>query len=313
MNRRWAEGIQPQKLMEVVEGFFVSEEIGGFGKNYRMVRRDVEIAWVKRENFDLIISLLPTPQNLQNYKKSGIQSLHFPITENVGGERLLKLFELLQVQLAKGQKLLMHRYRRTDFVAGVLVGFMLATNRARNESEAVLYVENKQGKKLGEEGQHLVRLVGEALEARVVKSNDGGGDDEHGDGKNNVANSKSGISENGSHIKLIKTTPSQKTKDKKSSSQREGRAKKITNSKNSKVSNAKTKNKSKNPKSTSAKKATTKTSNAKTSKNAKKVVAKKPARKQNTPSSKAKTRTASKKVASKKVAPKKRAASAPRK
>ena len=163
MNRKWAEGIQPQKLLEVVSGLFVCEQIGGFDDKYRKVRRDVEIAWVKQQDFDLIVSLLPTPQNLQNYKNSELNCVHFPVSNSIKGESLIELSELLQSELAEGKKILMHRHRRTDFMAGILAGFILSSGRAPNEPEAILKMENLQRKKLGNEGRQLVKFVAEAL------------------------------------------------------------------------------------------------------------------------------------------------------
>lgn len=164
MNRRWAEGIEPQKLLEIVSGLFVAEQIGGFGTNYRKVRRDVEIAWIKRHEFDVIISLLPTPQNLQNYKSNELECVHFPILDNIEGNQLVELSELVQSKLDEGKKILMHRYRRTDFMAGLIASFILSRNLVSDEADAILRVENLQGKKLGEDGRRLVKLTIEELE-----------------------------------------------------------------------------------------------------------------------------------------------------
>lgn len=171
MNRRWAEGIEPQKLLEVVSGLFVSEQIGGYGNNYRKVRRDVELTWIKKSEFDVIISLLPTPQNLQNYKKHELENIHFPIPDIVEGEKLIELSHLIQATLADKKKILMHRYRRTDFMAGIMTSFILTTGLADDESNAILMIENLQGKKLGEEARKLVSLTSEILEPAIADEN----------------------------------------------------------------------------------------------------------------------------------------------
>lgn len=173
MNRRWAEGIKPQKLLEVVDGLFVSEQIGGHGSNYRKVRRDVEITWVKRSEFDVIISLLPTPQNLQNYKNNELDYIHFPVGSTIGGKDLIELSELIKSKLDENKKVLMHRYRRTDLMAGIVASFFISQNIVGNEADAILRIESLQGKKLGDDGRHLVKLTIEEIENTFPNTNQG--------------------------------------------------------------------------------------------------------------------------------------------
>ena len=162
MNRQWKMGIEPQKLLKVVDNLYISEQIGGYDDDYRPVRRDVEITWVVNQEFDYILSLLPTSQNLQNYSKKGINYIHHPIKENVDGNTLVELYKIIHQHLGQQKKLLMHRYRRTDFMSGLIAGFFLYSGLAEDEAEAILRIENLFSNKIGDTGRSLVKLVSEA-------------------------------------------------------------------------------------------------------------------------------------------------------
>ncbi len=159
MNRQWKMGIEPQHLLKVIENFYISEQIGGYGEDYRPVRRDVEITWVVNQNFDYIVSLLPTSQNLQNYAKKGLNYIHHPVKDSVDSEDLSELYKIIHLNLTKGKKLLMHRYRRTDFMAGLVAGFFLYSELAPNEAEAILHIEHLFSNKISESGRRLTKLI----------------------------------------------------------------------------------------------------------------------------------------------------------
>ncbi len=171
MNRHWKAGIKPQKLTQIVKNLYVSEQVGGYEDQYRPVRRDVEITWLVNQEFNLIVSLLPTSQNLQNYSKKGLEYIHHPIPKSADTTILMKLYEILYNNLAESKKILVHRYRRTDFLAGIMAGFFLYTNIAPNKSEAVLRIENLFCSKIEEDGNRLAKLVAKATENNTSKIN----------------------------------------------------------------------------------------------------------------------------------------------
>jgi hypothetical protein len=56
----------------------MSERPGGFAPNHRKVRRQEEIIWLQVQGFTRVISLLPSPHNLQAYEEKSMASVHFP-------------------------------------------------------------------------------------------------------------------------------------------------------------------------------------------------------------------------------------------
>ncbi len=171
MNRQWKAGIEPQKLTKIVNNLYISEQVGGYEDHYRPVRRDVEITWLLNQEFDLIVSLLPTTQNLQNYSKKGLNYIHHPVAKTVEVETLIKLYQILYENLAQGRKILMHRYKRADLMAGIMAGFFLYTNIAQEKSEAILRIENLFCSKIEEDGNRLVKLIANIHESNKSKIN----------------------------------------------------------------------------------------------------------------------------------------------
>ena len=79
MRGKWAEGIQPRNFNWVVaERLAVCERPGGYGASHRRVRRQEEIIWLRRNGFDVVVSLISAPHNLHNYDELDLPYLHRP-------------------------------------------------------------------------------------------------------------------------------------------------------------------------------------------------------------------------------------------
>ena len=160
MNRHWREGIQPKKFTWIFENkLAVSEQPGGFGGEYKKVRRDVELTWIQNQNFNCMISISPSPQNLAKYKELDFTSVHLPIADEPELEELKQLYSIVQEKLQANQKILLHRRRRTDLMAGITAGYLYWNKLAQNETDAIMQVELIFNAKMGRDGRRLLNSV----------------------------------------------------------------------------------------------------------------------------------------------------------
>ncbi len=80
MRGKWAAGIPPRNFTWVIQDqLAMSERPGGFAPHHRRVRRQEEIIWLRVQGFTRIVSMLPSPHNLQAYEQGEIASAHFPV------------------------------------------------------------------------------------------------------------------------------------------------------------------------------------------------------------------------------------------
>ena len=94
MRGRWADGIEPRNLIWVVKDrLAICERPGGYGTNHRAVRRTEEIIWIRRHEFDCIVSLLSGPHNLHAYDEREMPYLHLPLGDTADVAPTLAAFE----------------------------------------------------------------------------------------------------------------------------------------------------------------------------------------------------------------------------
>ena len=66
-------GLEPRGFTWVIaRRLAVSERIGGYGFQHRRVRREEEIAWLRANGINAVLSLLDGNQNLAAYEKAGL-------------------------------------------------------------------------------------------------------------------------------------------------------------------------------------------------------------------------------------------------
>ena len=131
MRGKWAAGIPPRNFTWVIQDqLAMSERPGGFAPHHRRVRRQEEIIWLRVQGFTRIVSMLPSPHNLQAYEQGDIASAHFPIPPSGDArETLSELFLQLEEWLSKGERILVHQEELGDSVVGVVGGFLLWSGR----------------------------------------------------------------------------------------------------------------------------------------------------------------------------------------
>ena len=138
----------------------ISERPGGFAPNHRRVRRQEELIWLRVQGFGRVVSLLPSPHNLQAYDEQGLAWAHYPLLPTADPSAVLgQCYEDLEASLAGGVRLLVHHEELGDRVMGVVAGFLLWSRRLATGPQAVALIEREVGHRMGPAGRELVARV----------------------------------------------------------------------------------------------------------------------------------------------------------
>jgi len=157
MRGRWADGIQPRNLIWVVkDSLAICERPGGYGANHRAVRRTEEIIWIRRHDFDRIVSLLSGPHNLHSYEEREMPYLHLPLGDSGDVAQALAAFEEITRRIEAGERLLLHHERVDDILAGFLAGYWLWRGRYRDVPSALHATERLLRRPIGQRGRETV-------------------------------------------------------------------------------------------------------------------------------------------------------------
>ena len=158
MKGKWAAGIQPRNFTWIVkDSLAVSERPGGFAPNHRKVRRQEEIIWLRVQGFDRVVSLLPSPHNLQAYDEGGLTCSHAPLPPGgVVAEAMKSLYRALDGWLGSGERILLHQEEMADRLLGVVGGYLLWCGRLPGGPQAMAAVEQLTSRQMGPMGRELV-------------------------------------------------------------------------------------------------------------------------------------------------------------
>lgn len=161
MKGKWAAGIPPRHFTWVIrDRLAVSERPGGFAPNHRRVRRQEEIIWLRVQGFARVVSLLPSPHNLQAYDDEGLAWAHYPLPPSTDPSAVLvDCFRDLDRSLAGGERLLVHQDELGDRVMGVVAGFLVWSSRLTSGPQAIALVEHEVGHRMGPAGRELVAKI----------------------------------------------------------------------------------------------------------------------------------------------------------
>ncbi len=152
-------GLKPRGFTWVIaDRLAVSERIGGYGFQHRRVRREEEISWLVHEaGITDVITLLAGNQNLQAYTAAGLKTHSVPIPADLGRNDARRLYEVLdEVLSAPRAKVLVHREIIDDTVAGLLGGYLIASNLLHDRILAAAIIQQILGRPLGPEGRALI-------------------------------------------------------------------------------------------------------------------------------------------------------------
>lgn len=153
-------GLEPRAFTWVIaRRLAVSERIGGFGFQHRRVRREEEIAWLKDNGINAVLSLLEGNQNLAAYEKAGLVAANEPLPElTVDGVR--RVLKTMGGMLSKPDRvLLVHRDIIDDNLAGVLAGYLVYSGRIEEPIMATALIQEILKRPLGPEARAIIPLT----------------------------------------------------------------------------------------------------------------------------------------------------------
>ena len=158
MKGRWAQGIVPRNFAWVIKDQLAeSERPGGYGTNHRKVRRQEEIIWIREQGFTRVVSLLASPHNLHAYDELGVEWRHFPYGKHDdAATALLPFWRDLRLQLAEGDKVIVHHDDVSDKLEGAVAGYLVFAGLVPEQPRAVAIVEHVLQRQMGPAAREIV-------------------------------------------------------------------------------------------------------------------------------------------------------------
>jgi len=161
MRGKWAEGIQPRNFNWVVaDRLAVCERPGGYGASHRRVRRQEEIIWLRRNEFDIVVSLISAPHNLHNYDELNMPYLHrpWPAFDDLG-EYLQSVHDDLERLAGERKRVILHKERVGEDVCGFVASYLLLSGKVPTGPPATAITERIFGQRVGPEGRRVVDVA----------------------------------------------------------------------------------------------------------------------------------------------------------
>ena len=135
----------------------MSERIGGYGFQHRRVRREEEIAWLRDQGINAVLTFLPGNQNLSAYEAAGLRVYHRAIDDELEPAAVDEIFAIVDEALAvEGASLLVHRDLIDDVIVGLLGGYLVHAGLIRDPIVATSVIQEIAGRPLGPEGRRLI-------------------------------------------------------------------------------------------------------------------------------------------------------------
>ncbi|MEN8234734.1 MAG: hypothetical protein ABFR89_07395 [Actinomycetota bacterium] len=159
MSRKDVPGLEPRGFRWVIAGrLAVSERIGGSGFQHRRVRREEEIAWLKDQGINTVLTLLPAGQNKSAYEEAEFRVVVHTVEEAPAEiEDVSAVFESMDQALnARGASVLFHRDTIDETVAGLLAGYLVHSGLIEDPIIATSVIQEILGRPLGPEGRGLI-------------------------------------------------------------------------------------------------------------------------------------------------------------
>ena len=157
--RKGVGGLEPRGFRWVIAGrLAMSERIGGYGFQHRRVRREEEIAWLKEQGVNTVLSFLPSNQNQAAYEAAGFSFHHVPIeAELEEQEQVDEIFARLdEAREPEGASVLVHRDTIDDMMVGLLGGYLVHSGLIDDPIIATSVIQEIAGRPLGPEGRRLI-------------------------------------------------------------------------------------------------------------------------------------------------------------
>ncbi len=161
MKGKWASGIAPRNFAWIIKDrLAISERPGGYARSHRPVRRQEEIIWIREQGFNRVVSLLPSPHNLQAYDNLGVAWEHIPLGPHDDPRTVLvDLYGRLRSWHGAGEKILVHQEEMGDRLLGVVGGYLVYAGLVAAPASAISIVEQLSQRQMGTPGRELVTVA----------------------------------------------------------------------------------------------------------------------------------------------------------
>lgn len=161
MSARFGDGIVPHRFAWIVRGrLAVCEKPGGVAEAHRRVRRREELAWIARNDFELVVVLSADPGQLSDYDASGVAFMHRPLRRDVDA-----LSDVLSLIDQADGAVLVHSDRVDATLGGFVAGWLLLGGYVSTDVDAVHATERLIRKPLGHIGTEMMRTTIKTREA----------------------------------------------------------------------------------------------------------------------------------------------------
>jgi hypothetical protein len=161
MRGKWAQGIQPRHFTWVIKDkVAVCERPGGYGASHRKVRRQEEIIWLRQNDFDFVMSLCGSSQNLHNYEEMGLPFHHVPFSGPAAGPlSLTRAMASIRDHVQAGDKIIVHREMLGERITGLVAAYLLWMELVPDGPQAISITERLFERELGQVARELVAMV----------------------------------------------------------------------------------------------------------------------------------------------------------
>ena len=161
MRGKWAQGIQPRHFTWVIKDkVAVCERPGGYGVNHRKVRRQEEIIWLRQNDFDFVMSLCGSNQNLHNYEEMGLPFHHVPFSGPAAGPlSLTRAMASIRDHVQAGDTIIVHREMLGERITGLVAAYLLWMELVPDGPQAISITERLFERELGQVARELVAMV----------------------------------------------------------------------------------------------------------------------------------------------------------
>lgn len=161
MRGKWAQGIEPRHFTWIVKDrVAVCERPGGYGANHRKVRRQEEIIWLRQQEFDFVVSLCGSTQNLHNYEAMALPFHHVPFNGPAAGPLgLTRAMAAIRDHVAAGERIVVHREELGERLTGLVAAYLLWMGMVADGPQAISITEQLFERELGQLARELVAMV----------------------------------------------------------------------------------------------------------------------------------------------------------
>lgn len=154
-------GLKPRQLSWILPNrLAIGERPGGSGVTHRRIRREEEICWLDKNQFAVVVSVLPGSHNLQAYDDASVRCIHLPMPPRPSQLQLRELFTVLDDEvIGRSQRTFLHGDEVDDLLTGLCGAYLMHLGIVDNHPSAVATIERATSRPLGPDGRAIVRSV----------------------------------------------------------------------------------------------------------------------------------------------------------